>query len=83
MIELDRTNQIDRYKILSGILKRKVDADAYTSYLKLNQVKNWETEKKHRAELKQRGYSLRACPVFKAISKKDIIQELIKGLLNN
>ena len=84
MVEIDRTSQYERVKLLSGLLRKQIHTDAYSDYLNLNCVTTWRQEDKIRAELKRRGYSLRAEPIFKAkfISKKDIFNSMIKSFLN-
>jgi len=85
MVELDRTNQYDRVKPFSGILKRIVDTSAYASYLELNKVKDLDSEKRIRAELKKRGYTLKANFLFKApktISKTERIRELVRAIIH-
>ena len=82
MVELDRTINYNRVKLFSGILKKNVDTESYSSYLELNKIKDLSSERKIRAELKQRGYTLRANLVFKAISNKQRIRELIKNLIS-
>lgn len=82
MVELDRTNEVNRIKDFSGILKRNVGTAEYLDYLKLNEVTDLNNELKIRAELKHRGYSLRA-KVFYSKPKRISYKELIKQLILN